>query len=83
MRERPLQQNCQIEPSYPDHETVIASIRDPELTCHLPQERCTIQEPHRIAECGLWASLGYPVKLNKYGDALLPGIFDFETGRIT
>jgi hypothetical protein len=44
--------NCQNEPGYPDHATVIMSIRYPELVCHSLRLRCVIQEPHRINECG-------------------------------
>lgn len=44
--------NCQQEPNYPAHVTVIASLRYPDLTCHLPSGRCTTQEPHPITECG-------------------------------
>ena len=52
MSERPRQTNCQQEPSYPDHETVVFSIRFPDLTAHSKSSRCPIEEPHLISECG-------------------------------
>lgn len=53
------QRDCQHEPAYygldrPDR--VIFSIRFPELTCHLPNPLCAIQEPHLVAECGIWGT---------------------------
>lgn len=44
--------NCQQEPAYPGAETVVFSIRDPDLTYHRPSPLCAINEPHRIGECG-------------------------------
>lgn len=49
-REAP--RNCQQEPSYPGLFTVVFSIRKPDMTAHWPSERCGVQEPHAIAECG-------------------------------
>lgn len=49
---RPAPTNCQQEPPYPEHETVVCSLRYPDLTAHLPSERCATQEPHPIPECG-------------------------------
>jgi hypothetical protein len=43
---------CQHEPPYPGLETVTFSVRFPDMTCHHPSERCAIQEPHQIEECG-------------------------------
>lgn len=48
---RPPQTDCQHEPPYPGAETVVFSIRAPDHTCHLPSERCQVQEPHLIADC--------------------------------
>lgn len=48
---RPKQTDCQIEPSFPDHATVLFSIRFPDLVGHLPTLRCSIQEPHHIDDC--------------------------------
>jgi hypothetical protein len=35
-----------------ENERVVCSIRSPGHVCHLPSQRCAIQEPHRIDECG-------------------------------
>jgi hypothetical protein len=51
-RNRPRQTNCQQEPSYPEHETVVFSLRFPDLTVHSKSKRCKIGEPHEIAICG-------------------------------
>lgn len=79
---RPRQTNCQQEPSYPEHDTVIASIRYPDLTCHLPTDVCSIEEPHNVSECRIWGKLGEPVDVNSEGVVLVPGVFDFDTGRL-
>jgi hypothetical protein len=47
--------NCQQEPGYPGADTVVMSIRFPDLTCHYPAPDCRIQEPHQVAECGRFA----------------------------
>ena len=47
--------NCQQEPGYPRHRTVVFSIRYPDMTGHLPSRRCKIKGPHLIAECGEYA----------------------------
>lgn len=49
--ERPVQYNCCNEPPYPDHETVVFSIRYPDVTSHRATERCKIEWPHLIQEC--------------------------------
>lgn len=54
MIERDAPTNCQQEPNYPNHETVIISMRYPDLTGHRVTARCAIQEPHAITECGEW-----------------------------
>ena len=59
---RPKQTNCQQEPSYPDHETVVFAMIAPDMTCHLPSSRCTIQEPHLIRECGEFVHAPSPVE---------------------
>lgn len=54
MIERPRQTCCQIEPAYPGLETVVYSIRFPHLTAHRPTERCPIEGPHEVNDCGEW-----------------------------
>lgn len=49
---RPRQTNCQQEPAYPGHETVVCALRAPELLCHLATPQCPIEGPHRWDECG-------------------------------
>lgn len=49
---RPTPKNLDCEPPYPDHDTVLISIRFPEMTAHLSTERCPHEHPHLIAECG-------------------------------
>lgn len=49
---RPAPANCQHEPPYPSHETVVCSLAAPDLTAHLPAERCATETTHAIAECG-------------------------------
>lgn len=51
-RERPRQTNCQQEPNFPRHQTVIFSLRYPGLTCHRPTRNCRTQEPHNWLTCG-------------------------------
>ena len=50
MSTRPRQTDCRSEPAYPDHETVVWSLGNPELVVHRPAI-CGIQSPHRIDEC--------------------------------
>jgi hypothetical protein len=52
LRSRPAQYDCQIEPTYPDHETVVFAIRFPDGVCHLAHPQCSIEAPHLITECG-------------------------------
>lgn len=40
MTERPKQTNCQQEPAYPDHETVVFSIRFPDYYLHESDNGC-------------------------------------------
>lgn len=54
MNQRPKQMNCQNEPAYPSHVTVLFSIGDPELTGHAKHKDCPIEEPHKISECGMF-----------------------------
>lgn len=49
---RPRQRNCQVEPRYPAHSTIIWSFRYPEMVCHDASVRCPIREPHLVPECG-------------------------------
>lgn len=58
MTVRPKQRDCQFEPPYPDHDTVLFSIRFPEMVGHLASARCPIEEPHRIEECGEFEEIG-------------------------
>lgn len=46
--------NGQQEPRYTDDFTVACSIWYPHLTCHEPTERCAIQAPHAVVDCGEW-----------------------------
>lgn len=50
--ERPQQTDCSAEPPYPDHQTVVLSIRHPDWVCHPPSGRCALQLPHDIGACG-------------------------------
>ena len=52
---RPIQTNCQQEPHYPGADTVACSLRYPELTAHHASDRCPIEAPHLIADCGEFA----------------------------
>ena len=52
MTPRPKQTDCQIEPSYPDHDTVLMSFRDPEWVAHLATDRCSTECPHLMIDCG-------------------------------
>lgn len=52
MAERPKQRDCQNEPTYPDHETVVFSIRSPDMVAHLATGRCEKEYLHLIKECG-------------------------------
>lgn len=51
---RPAPRDCRNEPPYPGAATVVFALRAPQLTCHDVTRRCTIQEPHQIADCGEW-----------------------------
>ena len=46
--------NLTAEPPYDGLTTCLFSIRAPELTAHGITERCQIECPHLIAECGEW-----------------------------
>lgn len=56
MTVRPRQTDCQHEPAYPDHETVLFSLRDPDMVSHLKTARCLIEYPHLILQCGEYRS---------------------------
>jgi hypothetical protein len=47
----------QHEPPYPDHDTVIFSIRDPVGVGHRKHPECEKEEWHLISECGLYETL--------------------------
>lgn len=51
---RPVQRNCQQEPPFPGADTVVASLRYPELTSHLAHPECPHEGPHPVAECWRW-----------------------------
>ena len=44
--------NGQMEPPYPEHETVVFSIRYPYHTTHRATDLCAIEGPHLIEDCG-------------------------------
>jgi hypothetical protein len=48
---RPAPRSCLHEPPYPDHETVLVALLDPELCVHAPSQRCQLVHPHPIARC--------------------------------
>lgn len=50
--------NGQQEPRYTNDFTVGQSLRYPHLTCHMPTDRCAIQEPHAVIDCGEWNASG-------------------------
>ena len=51
---RSKQTNCQNEPIYSEHKTVVFVIAYPEYTCHTKTKECQIKYPHLIIDCGLW-----------------------------
>lgn len=55
-KRRPRQTNCQNEPPYPDHETVVFCIRAPDTVIHSSSGRCAVEHPHLIADCGEFAN---------------------------
>lgn len=58
---RPKQTNCQQEPPYPEHDTIVFSIRNPDLTVHGKSDKCPYEAPHRLEECGHITGLGTPI----------------------
>jgi hypothetical protein len=59
MTKRETPTNCQQEPPYPGAEhVVLMSLRFPDTTAHWPHTDCDIQEPHLIAECGVFGVKG-------------------------
>jgi hypothetical protein len=44
--------NAQHEPAYPGADTVVLSIRAPNMVAHSTSERCGLEVPHLISECG-------------------------------
>lgn len=46
--------NLQNEPDYPLHETVVVSLRDPNMVCHQASKVCPHEAPHDISECNLF-----------------------------
>ena len=53
---RPAQTNCQQEPRYPRHRTVVCAFGWPDMTSHRAARRCPIEGPHMIAEGGEFAA---------------------------
>ena len=51
---RPKQTDCRQEPDYFLSNTVLFSIRSPDITAHMPTHRCARLEPHPMSECGEW-----------------------------
>ena len=49
-----MQRDCRNEPPYPYHRTVVFSLSAPTMTAHIPSNRCAIEHPHEIADCGEW-----------------------------
>lgn len=70
MTERRRPSNAQQEPPFPDEETVAMSIRYPMMTCHLPTERCAIQEPHQSKDCGEFGASPTPSADTPLGELL-------------
>ena len=54
MEKRDEARNLGAEPPYPGLQTVVFSIRFPEMTAHSATERCSLEEPHLISACGEW-----------------------------
>lgn len=56
MRKAPT--NCQVEPPYPidrmANHAVSFSIRFPDMVGHLKHPDCQAEEPHLIADCGVY-----------------------------
>ncbi len=49
---RSKQTDCQIEPAYLNHSTVLWAFYDPDWVCHQASKRCSIECPHLMSECG-------------------------------
>jgi hypothetical protein len=49
---RPRQRDCRYEPPYPQHETVVFAMGDPNRVVHKDSWRCYTAWPHLISECG-------------------------------
>ncbi len=48
-RETP--KNCQHEPDYPFHDTVVISFKNPDYCVHKKDIDCNIEYPHKITDC--------------------------------
>lgn len=46
--------NLQHEPPTGYMDEVVFSLRDPEMTVHFEHPDCCRDDPHPIAECGVW-----------------------------
>lgn len=51
LRVRDAPTNCQNEPAYPDHDTVVFCLSAPDMTAHLRSAHCKTEHPHLITEC--------------------------------
>ena len=49
---RPKQTDCRYEPGYPEHTTVVFVLSAPDMTAHSITDRCRIEQPHLIHDCG-------------------------------
>ncbi len=58
------QWNCQQEPAYYGHETVVFCLRAPDMCAHLKSPVCPIEEPHAIADCLLFNEEANEIHLN-------------------
>lgn len=52
---RPRQTNCQNEPPYLGHDTVLFLLYAPDITAHSANHPdCEIEIVHNVTECGAW-----------------------------
>lgn len=75
-----MPKNLDCEPAYPGFETVMLSLRNPDLTAHLKHQDCEIEEPHYIASCGIFTKPNNPQERASGSD---PTQADTEGGDIS
>ena len=51
---REIPNNCQHEPDYPLHDTVMISFKSPDYTAHKKHINCNKEYPHKISECKIF-----------------------------